>query len=78
MWSAAVFDPAFPGRSSTASGSPVPAGPWSTNAVNGWNPYPASTQSRTRSLASAARPRLRSAHLYDRLIRTALQEILRA
>ena len=40
MWSAAVFDPAFPGRSSTASGSPVPAGPWSTNAHNGWNPKP--------------------------------------
>jgi hypothetical protein len=40
MWSAAVFDPALPGRSSTASGSPVPAGPWSTNAHNGWNPNP--------------------------------------
>ena len=26
MWSAAVFEPAFPGRSSTASGSPVPVG----------------------------------------------------
>jgi hypothetical protein len=38
MWSAAVFDPAFPGRNMTASGSPDPSGPWSTNAHNGWNP----------------------------------------
>jgi hypothetical protein len=28
----AVCDPALPGRSSTASGFPVPSGPWSTNA----------------------------------------------
>jgi hypothetical protein len=27
MWSAAVFAPAFPGRSLMASASPVPAGP---------------------------------------------------
>src|SRR5665647_2735152 len=32
MWSAAVFDPALPGRSAIANGSPVPSGPWSTNA----------------------------------------------
>ncbi len=38
MWSAAVFDPAFPARSWTANGSPVPSAPWSTNAHNGWNP----------------------------------------
>ena len=38
MWSAAVFDPALPGRSIRCSGSPVPAWPWSTNAHNGWNP----------------------------------------
>jgi len=25
MWSVAVFDPAFPGRSAIARGSPVPA-----------------------------------------------------
>src|SRR5665648_256150 len=30
MWSAAVFDPALPGRSAIANGSPVPSGPWST------------------------------------------------
>src|SRR5665648_1101284 len=40
MWSAAVFDPALPGRSAIANGSPVPAPPWSTNAHNGWNPKP--------------------------------------
>src|SRR5665647_1870122 len=40
MWSVAVFDPALPGRSPIANGSPVPAGPWSTNAHNGWNPNP--------------------------------------
>src|SRR5665647_2737361 len=40
MWSAAVFDPALPGRSAIANGSPVPSGPWSTNAHNGWNPNP--------------------------------------
>jgi hypothetical protein len=40
MWSVAVLDPAFPGRSSTANGSPDPDGPWSTNAHNGWNPNP--------------------------------------
>src|SRR5665647_247699 len=40
MWSSAVFDPAFPGRSMMLSGSPVPAPPWSTNAHNGWKPYP--------------------------------------
>src|SRR5665811_28484 len=38
MWSVAVFDPALPGRSPIANGSPVPSGPWSTNAHNGWNP----------------------------------------
>src|SRR5450759_3833637 len=40
MWSAAVFDPALPGRSAITNGSPVPSGPWSTNAHNGWNPNP--------------------------------------
>jgi hypothetical protein len=35
MWSAAVFDPALPARSNTLSGSPVPSGPWSTNAHSG-------------------------------------------
>ena len=40
MWSAAVFAPALPGRNAIASGSPVPAWPWSTNAHNGWNPNP--------------------------------------
>jgi len=38
MWSAAVFEPAFPGRSTIASGSPFPPGPWSAQAVIGWNP----------------------------------------
>lgn len=40
MWSAAVFEPALPARSSIATGSPVPSPPWSTNAHNGWNPKP--------------------------------------
>ena len=40
MWSATVLEPAFPRRSSTDSGSPVPSGPWSTNAHNGWKPNP--------------------------------------
>src|SRR5665647_832471 len=40
MWSVAVFDPALPGRSAIASGSPVPAAPWSRSAHNGWNPNP--------------------------------------
>ena len=38
MWSAAVFDPAFPGRSTMASGSPFPPAPWSAQAVIGWKP----------------------------------------
>src|SRR5262249_17000282 len=38
IWSAAVFDPALPGRSMMASGSPPPSGPWSANAVSGWKP----------------------------------------
>ena len=40
MWSAAVLEPALPLRSIPASGSPVPAPPWSTNASSGWNPNP--------------------------------------
>jgi hypothetical protein len=40
MWSFAVFEPAFPGRSWTTNASPVPSGPWSANASNGWNPNP--------------------------------------
>jgi hypothetical protein len=35
MWSAAVLEPALPGRSRIASGSPVPCAPWSANAHNG-------------------------------------------
>ena len=35
IWSAAVFDPAFPGRSMMASGSPDPPAPWSANTVSG-------------------------------------------
>jgi hypothetical protein len=38
MWSAALFAVAFPVRSSPATGSPVPPGPWSRKASNGWNP----------------------------------------
>lgn len=38
MWSAAVLEPAFPGRRRAATGSPVPPGPWSTKAVSGWWP----------------------------------------
>jgi len=40
LWSATVLDPAFPLRSSTARGSPVPSGPWSRNAHSGWKPKP--------------------------------------
>jgi hypothetical protein len=40
MWSAAVLEPALPGRSSTDSGSPVPVGPWSTKLHSGWWPNP--------------------------------------
>ena len=35
-WSAAVFEPAFPGRSTSAAHSPPPSGPWSNHAVRGW------------------------------------------
>ena len=39
-WSAAVFEPAFepafPGRSTSAAHSPPPSGPWSNHAVSGW------------------------------------------
>ena len=40
MWSTTVFDPALPGRSTNASGSPVPSAPWSRKAHNGWKPNP--------------------------------------
>ncbi len=40
MWSAAVLEPALPGLSSIARGSPVPSGPWSAHAPIGWNPKP--------------------------------------
>src|SRR5680860_636527 len=40
MWSAAVLEPALPGRSKVASGSPVPRIPWSRKEHNGWNPKP--------------------------------------
>ena len=39
-WSAAVLDPALPGRRIAASGVPVPAAPWSANARIGWKPKP--------------------------------------
>jgi hypothetical protein len=35
MWSAAVSDPALPGRSMIANGSPAPSAPWSTNEHSG-------------------------------------------
>ncbi len=38
MWSAAVFEPALPGLSRAATGSPVPPGPRSKKAVGGWWP----------------------------------------
>ena len=38
IWSAAVFEPAFPGRSTMARGSPFPSAPWSAQAVIGWKP----------------------------------------
>ena len=36
LWSAAVFEPAFPGRNSIANASRVS----SAYAPSGWNPYP--------------------------------------
>jgi hypothetical protein len=39
MWSAAVFEPALPGRSMMASASPVPSPPWPANAPSGWKPH---------------------------------------
>jgi hypothetical protein len=38
MWSAAVSGPAFPARSTMASGSPFPVPLWPAQAVIGWNP----------------------------------------
>lgn len=38
MWSALACGDAVPGRKSSASGSPVPCSPWSTNAHIGANP----------------------------------------
>ena len=35
-WSAAVFDPALPGRNMITAHSPPPSGPWSNHAVSGW------------------------------------------
>jgi hypothetical protein len=35
MWSAAVFDPALPGLSMMASGSPEPSLPWSAKLASG-------------------------------------------
>ena len=35
MWSAAVFEPALPGRGTMTTGSPFPASPWSVQAVMG-------------------------------------------
>jgi hypothetical protein len=40
MWSAAVFEPAFPARSITDSGSPLPSAPWSRKEHSGWCPNP--------------------------------------
>src|SRR5450756_673418 len=60
MWSAAVFDPALPGRSAIANGSPVPSGPWSTNAHNGWNPNPFLNVGRAFSFSECAVTRVAS------------------
>ena len=40
LWSAAVFDPALPGRYMITAASPEPVRPWSMNAHNGWWPKP--------------------------------------
>jgi hypothetical protein len=53
-WSAAVFDPAFPGLSSTERGSPEPSVPWSANAHNGWNPNVFFHVGRASSLSECA------------------------
>lgn len=38
MWSAAVLEPALPGRSKPTTGSPDPSRPWSTIPISGWCP----------------------------------------
>src|SRR4051812_40803022 len=53
-------DPAFPGRSSTAIGSPVPAGPWSTKAHRGWWPKPRLNVGAAASLSEWAVTRVAS------------------
>ena len=54
MWSAAVFAPAFPGRSMIAAHCPVPAGPWSNQAVSRWYPKPPLKVGAAPSLAQCA------------------------
>jgi hypothetical protein len=54
MWSAAVLDPALPGRSTMASGSPLPAPPWSAQAVIGWKPKVFFQVGAARSLSECA------------------------
>lgn len=51
MWSAAVFDPALPGRSIIANGSPVPSLPWSMNEHDGWKPKPRLNVARASSFS---------------------------
>ena len=54
MWSAAVFAPALPGRSMIAAHYPVPAGPWSNQAVSRWYPKPPLKVGAAPSLAQCA------------------------
>lgn len=66
MWSAAVLEPALPGRSRAATGSPDPAWPWSTNATRGWWPK-GLLPGRGGVLFLGAREGLHSADVHDHL-----------
>jgi hypothetical protein len=63
MWSAAVFDPAFPALSTIARDSPFPPAPCSAQAVIGWKPKDffqvaeACSLSVSRRFAGVRRPR---------------------
>ena len=67
MWSAAVFAPAFPGRSMIAAHSPAPSGPWSNHAVRGWYPNPPLNVGAAPSLAECASTRVASTSITNGL-----------
>lgn len=67
MWSAAVFAPAFPGRSMIAAHCPAPSGPWSNHAVRGWYPNPPLNVGAAPSLAECASTRVASTSITNGL-----------